>query len=396
VIDFALTDEQAALRDLAHEFAERELRPIAAEWDERDDFPRELVRAAAEVGLTCYGLPAEHGGGGLDAVTSAIVAEELAWGDPGLSAAFGGAALCGAPIALAGTEEQKARWLPRLCSKDGALGAIAFSEPQAGSDLAAIRTRAARDGDGFVLTGEKAYITNGGLAELYVVFATLDPELGAAGITAFVVEGDAPGLRAGKKERKIGMRASHTGSIHLDGVRVGADAVLGGEGGGFPLALQFFVRSRPQIAAAAVGLARAAYEHAGAYAAEREAFGKPIARLQGVGFRLADMGMLVEAARLLTWRACRLLDEGQDAGLAGSWAKAFAADAAMRVSTDAVQVLGAAGLMRDHPVERWMRDAKVLQIVEGTSEVQREIAARYAAHGVLAPPPSRSPSSRRS
>jgi alkylation response protein AidB-like acyl-CoA dehydrogenase len=393
LIGFELTDEQAALRDAAHGFAERELRPIAAEWDARDGFPRELVRAAAELGLTCYGLPAEHGGGGLDAVTCAIVGEELAWGDPGLSASFGGAALCGAPIALAGTEEQKARWLPRLCSREGALGAIAFSEPHAGSDVAAIRTRAVRDGDGYRLTGEKAYITNGGIAELYVVFATLDPELGAAGITAFVVEGDAPGLRAGRKEQKIGLRASHTGSVHLDGVRVETDAVLGGEGGGFPLALRFFERSRPQIAASAVGLARAAYEHAGAYAREREAFGKPIARLQGVGFKLAEMGMLVEASRLLTWRACALLDAGEEAGLAGSWAKAFAADAAMRVATDAVQVLGAAGLMRDHPVERWMRDAKVLQIVEGTSEVQREIAARHVAAGVLAPAPSRSPSS---
>jgi alkylation response protein AidB-like acyl-CoA dehydrogenase len=389
LIGFSLTEEQEGLRDLAHGFAERELRPIAAEWDERDDFPRELVRSAAALGLTCYALPAEHGGGGLDAVTSAIVGEELAWGDPGLSAAFGGAALCGAPIALAGSEEQKARYLPRLCSTEGALGAIALSEPHAGSDLSAIRTRAVRDGDGYVLTGEKAYITNGGIAELYVVFATLDPGLGSAGITAFVVEGDAPGLRAGTKERKIGLRASHTGSLHLDGVRVGADAVLGGEGGGFGLALQFFARSRPQIAATAVGLARAAYEHAGQYAREREAFGRPIARLQGVGFKLADMGMLTSASRLLTWHACRLLDDGLDAGLAGSWAKAFAADAAMRVATDAVQVLGGAGLMRDHPVERWMRDAKVLQIVEGTSEVQREIAARYAAHGVLAPPPSR-------
>jgi alkylation response protein AidB-like acyl-CoA dehydrogenase len=387
VIDLSLSPDQAALRDLAHTFAERELRPIAAEADETGEFPPALVTRAAELGLTAYAIPSEYGGGGLDAVTSAIVAEELAWGDVGIAAALGGAGLCAGPIVIAGTEEQKQRHLTRL-ARPGTLGAVAFSEPGAGSDLAAMRTRARREGDHYVLHGEKAYITNGGVADLYVIFATLDPGQGAAGVTAFIVDAGSPGLLPGARSRPMGLRASHTGSIHLDGVRVPEEDVLGGAGGGFPLALAFFERSRPQVAASAVGVARAAYEHAAGYAREREAFGRPLAALQAVAFMLADMGALVEASRLLVWRACALLDAGLEAGLAGAWAKAFAADAAMRVTTEAVEVLGGAGLMRDHPVERWMRDAKVLQIVEGTSEIQREIAGRHVAAGVLAPPGS--------
>jgi alkylation response protein AidB-like acyl-CoA dehydrogenase len=391
MIDLTLSDEHRELQRLARSFAERELRPIAEACDAANEFPRELLGEAAAIGLASYALPAEHGGGGCDAVTCAIVAEELSWGDAGLAGSINGAQLCAGPIVLGGSDEQRARYLPRLASPQGALGAIAFTEPHAGTDVAAMRTRAVRDGGDYLLTGEKCYITNGGIAELYVVFATVDPEAGAAGITAFVVDGAAPGLTAGQKERKLGLRASHTGSIHLDRVRVPAEDVLGGEGGGFPLAMRFFEWSRPQVAASAVGVARAAYEHAAGYATEREAFGRPLARLQGVSFKLAEMGMLVEAARLLTWRACLLLDEGADAGLAGSWAKAFAADAALRVTSEAVQVLGGAGVMRDHPVERWMRDAKVLQIVEGTSEIQREIAGRYVAAGVIAPGAAASP-----
>jgi alkylation response protein AidB-like acyl-CoA dehydrogenase len=390
VIDFSLTDEQRQLQQLARTFAERELRPIADACDAAESCPPELVARAASIGLVGYALPAAHGGGGCDAVTSAIVAEELSWGDAGLAAAINGAQLCAGPIALAGSEDQRRRHLTRLAAPSGTLGAIAFSEPHAGSDVGAMRTAALPDAGGFRLRGEKCYVTNGGIADLYVVFATLDPAAGYAGITAFVVDGRAPGLRAGRVERKLGLRASHTGSIHLDDVWVGPEDVLGGEGGGFPLAMRFFAWSRPQVAAGAVGVARAAYEYASAYAREREAFGRPLARLQAIAFKLAEMGMLVEAARLLSWRACRQLDDGLDAGLAGSWAKAFAADAALRVTAEAVQVLGGAGVMRDHPVERWMRDAKVLQIVEGTSEIQREIAGRYVAGGITEPEAPRS------
>jgi alkylation response protein AidB-like acyl-CoA dehydrogenase len=278
------------------------------------------------------------------------------------------------PLLAAGTEEQKKRYLRRLASEEGVLAAIAFTEPHAGTDLASMRTTARREGEMYVLNGEKCYVTNGGIAELTVVFAKLEGR-----ITAFVVERDDPGVATGRKEAKLGLRASYTGSLVLDDARIPAERLLGDEGGGWELALEFFRASRPQVAAAAVGLARAAFEYAAAYAREREAFGRPLTAHQGVSFKLADMGMEIEAARLLAWRACEALDRGDDAALLGSYAKAYAGDLAMRVTTDAVQVLGGAGVMRDHPVEKWMRDAKVFQIVEGTSEIQREIAARLIA-----------------
>jgi alkylation response protein AidB-like acyl-CoA dehydrogenase len=371
VIGFQATEEQRELQRLAHEFAERELRPIAREWDEREDFPPELLAKAARAGLTAYAIPAEYGGGGVDAVTSALVAEELSWGCAGLAATLEATMFPVRPLLAAGTEEQKDRYLRRLASEDGVLAAIGFTEPHAGTDLASMRATARRDGDAYVLNGEKCYLTNGGIAELSVVFAKVDDR-----ITAFLVERDDPGVSAGRKEAKLGLRASYTGSLVLEDARLPADRLLGEEGQGWELALDFFRASRPQVAAAAVGLARAAFEHAADYAREREAFGRPLIAQQGVSFKLADMGMELEAARLLVWRACEAVDRGEETGLLGSYAKAYAADVAMRVTTEAVQVLGGAGVMRDHPVEKWMRDAKVFQIVEGTSEIQREIAAR--------------------
>ncbi len=251
-------------------------------------------------------------------------------------------------------------------------GRVSRRDPRRGSDVAGIQATARKDGGSYVLDGEKCYITNGGIAQLTIVFAKLD-----GAVTAFLLEAGDPGVLAGRVEDKIGLRASHTGSIVLDGARIPADRLLGEEGQGFLIAMDFFEHSRPQVAAAAVGLARAAFEHATAYARERVAFGRPIIRKQGISFKLAEMAMAVEASRLLTWRAAAALDEGRDAGLAGSYAKAFAADTAMRVTTDAVQVLGGAGIMRDHPVEKWLRDAKVMQVVEGTSEIQRQIVATY-------------------
>jgi alkylation response protein AidB-like acyl-CoA dehydrogenase len=373
-ISFRLTEEQRELQALAHEFAERELRPIAAEWDARDDSPPDLLPKAARLGLTSYAIPREYGGGGVDAVTAALIAEELSWGCAGLAATITATMFPVRPLLLAGTDVQRDRWLPRLASEDGALAAIAFTEPGAGSDLSAIQAQARRDGDDYVLTGEKCYITNGGIADLTIVFAQA-----AAGMSAFLVEHGDPGVSAGRKEDKLGLRASHTGSIVLDGARLPADRLLGEEGGGLAIALDFFVHSRPQVAAAAVGVARAAFEHATAYARERRAFGNPLLAKQAVAFKLADMGMEIEAARLLVWRACEAVDRGHTdaAGLLGSYAKAFAADAAMRATTDAVQILGGAGIMRDHPVEKWMRDAKVFQIVEGTSEIQRHVITQY-------------------
>jgi alkylation response protein AidB-like acyl-CoA dehydrogenase len=375
-ISFEPTPEQRELQALAHDFAERELRPVAAEWDEREDFPRDLLARAAALGLTSHAIPEEHGGGGVSAVTSSLVAEELSWGCAGLAAPIGATMFPVRPLLRAGTEEQKARWLPRLASDEGCLAAIAFTEPGAGSDVAAIETTARREGDAYVLNGEKCYVTNGGIAELTVVFAKLD-----GAVTAFLVETGDPGVSAGRKEPKLGLRSSYTGSIVFADARIPADRILGEPGEGFAIAMDFFMHSRPQVAASAVGIARAAFELATAYANERKAFGRPLIAKQGVSFKLADMAMQVEASRLLVWRAAAALDAGQDAGLLGSYAKAFAADTAMSVTTDAVQVLGGAGIMRDHPAEKWFRDAKVLQIVEGTSEIQRHVIVQYLRRG---------------
>ncbi|MEO5577360.1 MAG: acyl-CoA dehydrogenase family protein [Gaiellaceae bacterium] len=381
-IGFELSAEQRELRGLAHDFAEKELRPIAREWDEREDCPAELLGKAAALGLTSYAIPAEFGGGGVSAVTSSIITEELSWGCAGLSAPIGATMFPVRPLVRSGTEEQKQRWLKRLASEEGCLAAIAFTEPGAGSDVAAIQATARREGDSYVLNGEKCYITNGGIAELTIVFAKLD-----GAITAFLLEAGDPGVSAGRKEAKLGLRSSYTGSVLLEEARIPAGRLLGEEGEGFAIAMDFFLHSRPQVAAEALGIARAAFEYATDYANERRAFGKPLIAKQGVSFKLADMAMQVEASRLLVWRAAAALDaavdgpaldgHGEDAGLLGSFAKAFAADTAMSVTTDAVQVLGGAGIMRDHPVEKWMRDAKVLQIVEGTSEIQRHVITQY-------------------
>jgi alkylation response protein AidB-like acyl-CoA dehydrogenase len=371
-ISFRLTSEQRELQRLAHEFAEGELRPIAGEWDEREDYPPDLLGKAARVGLTSYAIPATYGGSGTDAVTSALISEELSWGCAGLASTIQATMFPVRPLLRFGTDAQREKYLPQLAREEGALAGIAFTETHAGSDLAAIRAEARREGEAYVLSGEKVYVTNGGIADLTIVFAKL-----AGAITAFLVERGDPGVRAGRKEHKLGLRASYTGSLVLDGARIPLDRLIGEEGQGFQIALDFFQASRPQVAAGAVGVARAAFEHATEYAREREAFGRPILSRQGVGFKLADMAMHVEAARLLVWRACAALDAGEDAGLLGSYAKAFAADVAMAVTTDAVQVLGGAGIMRDHPVEKWMRDAKVFQVVEGTSEIQRQIVVAY-------------------
>jgi alkylation response protein AidB-like acyl-CoA dehydrogenase len=386
-ISFRLTAEQRELKRLAHEFAERELRPIAGEWDEREDFPPDLLAKAAGLGLTSYSIPRKYGGGGVGAVTASLIAEELSWGCAGLAGGILSTMFPVRPLRRFGTEAQRRRYLPWLAAENGTVAAIAFTEPHAGSDVNAIRAEARRDGDEVVLSGEKVYVTNGGIADVTVVFAKLDGAL-----TAFLLEKGDRGVEAGRKERKLGLRASYTGSIVLDGARIPVDRILGAEGKGFLVAMDFFEASRPQVAASAVGLARAALEYATAYAREREAFGKPVIAQQGVSFKLAEIAIEVEAARLLVWRACAAVDEDVDAGLLGSYAKAFAADTAMRATTEAVQVLGGAGAMRDHPVEKWFRDAKVFQIVEGTSEIQRQIVATYLRHGwAERPRPEKSP-----
>jgi acyl-CoA dehydrogenase len=396
-ISFARTDEQRELVAVAHAFAAERLRPAADELQRAVAehglgawaLPDGLLAEAAQAGLTTYALPEPHGMG-LDPVTSAMLMEELTWGDPGLATLLGSVGLFAGGLLAAGDgidPDVRDHWLAKVSDPAGATAAIAFSEPHAGSDLASIRTRAERDGDGWVISGEKTWITGAmpGTAAVLVFARTGAEDSGAGGISAFVVPGDAQGVTYRKLDL-LGLRTSYTGSMFLDAVRVPADHVVGGVDGGFVTAMRFFAHSRPQVAASALGIARAAFEHAVAYANEREAFGKPIMRNQGVSFLLADMGMRIEAARALVWRACDAAARGEDVGLVGSYAKAFASDVAMQVTTDAVQVLGGAGLSSDHPVERWMRDAKVLQIVEGTNQVQRLIASRYYAQGAVAVP----------
>ncbi|HSJ58557.1 MAG TPA: acyl-CoA dehydrogenase family protein [Anaerolineae bacterium] len=384
MIGFHLTEEQEQMRQLARRFATNEIRPVAAEYDQREETPWELLQQAAQIGLLSYNYPEVYGGGGVDSVlTSCLVAEELSWGCLGVATAILGCGLAAVPILIAGTEAQKARYLPWFCDdRQVHAGAFALTEPDAGSDVAALRTTAVRDGDCYVLNGQKRFITLGGVAGLYALFATVDPRLGHMGITAFIVEADRPGVSAGRKELKMGMRASHTGDVILENVRVPVENRLGEEGQGFFLAMKAFEHTRPVVAACAVGLARAAYEYAGEYAAQRVQFGKPILAKQAVRFLLADMATEIEAARLLTWRAACLADEGRPCNVPASMAKRFAADMAMRVTTDAVQVLGGYGYMREYPVEKWMRDAKVLQIVEGTSQIQRVVISQMLAMGM--------------
>ena len=386
MIDFKLTDEQEQMRQLAHRFAEREIRPIAAEYDERDEMPWPVIQKAAEVGLTSYQYPEEYGGGGVSSiVTACIVTEELAWGCLGIATAIVGAGLAAVPIVLAGNDEQKARYIPWFCCDSGekvSLGAFALTEPEAGSDAGAIRTTAVRQGDHYVLNGQKRFITHGGVADLYAIFATVDPGQGHHGITVFIVEKGMPGLSAGKKEDKMGMRACHTGDVILEDVKVPVENRLGEEGEGFYIAMKSFEHTRPVVAACAVGVARAAYEYAFQYAQQRVQFGKPIIAKQAVRFMLADMATEIDAARLLTWRAAWRADQGLPCNVQASMAKAFAADMAMRTTTDAVQILGGYGYMREYPVEKWMRDAKILQIVEGTSQIQKVVISQMLAMGM--------------
>ena len=378
MIGFALTPDQEALRSMAHHFAEEEIRPVAAAFDETEEVPWDVVRRAAEIGIPAYTLPERHGGGGFgDVFSRCLVDEELYWGCAGVATLLGGTVLAATPIMLAGTEDQQAQFLPRFCSTDEVcLGAFALTEPGAGSDPSAISTRARREGDSYVLDGAKCFVTNGGIAGVYVVFASTDSELGLDGLTAFIVDADTAGITAGKKERKMGIRASQTTMVHFDEVHVPAANRLGAEGEGFRIAMRTLDHTRSHVASGAVGIARAAFELATNYAVERRQFGRPISAFQGVSFPLADMATGIDAARLLAWRAAWLADAGQPCTMETAMAKSMAADVAMQVTTDAVQVLGGYGYCRDYPAEKWMRDAKIMQIFEGTAQVQRVIIAR--------------------
>ncbi len=378
MIGFDLTDEQREFRDLAHKFAEKSIRPIASEADEKEEVPWDVINKAHQAGLITVAMPEKYGGGGVESIlTKAIIDEEIFWGCAGIGTLIGGVNLCATPILLAGTEEQKGKYITRFCDPSKVtLGAYALTEPAAGSDVASMSTYARREGNKYILNGGKTFITNAGLADVYVVFATIDPARGTDGITAFIVEKDWPGVRPGRKEKKMGIRASHTAGITFDSVEVPIENRLGQEGEGFKIAMQTFDITRSHIAAGAIGIARAAYEYALNYSHDRVQFGKPIGSFQAIAFMLADMAMQIDAARLMMWRAAWLYDEGKSCTTEASMAKAFAADVAMKVTTDAVQVLGGYGYIREYPVEKWMRDAKIMQIYEGTAQIQRLVISR--------------------
>lgn len=353
---------------------------MAAEFDEREEIPWPVVRTAHELGLINLEVPEEYGGQGLDHLTGAIITEEIGAACAGIGTTLAANSLALTPILLAATAEQKHAFLTPFCAEPR-LAAFGLTEPGAGSDVAGIATSAVRDGDTYVLNGTKCFITNGGAASLYVVFATTDNTRGHKGLSALVVPGDAPGVSAGKKEKKLGIRSSETRELILDGVRVPAFNRLGEEGDGFKIAMQTLDVSRVTVAATAVGVARAALDAARDYAQRRLQFGRPIAANQAVQFMLADMATAVETARLLVWKAAWALDQGRPGTLEGAMAKYYAGDVAMKVTTDAVQVFGGYGYMRDYPVEKYMRDAKIMQIYEGTNQIQRLVVAREILKG---------------
>src|SRR5882724_9486173 len=374
-VSFALTDEQKALRELAREFAEKEIRPKEADYDEHMRHPADVIAKAHELGLMNLHVPEEYGGLGLGCFDGMLVGEELYWGCSGMGTSISANGLGSGPVIIAGSEEQKATWLRPLI-EEPILCSFGLSEPGAGSDVASLKTTAVRKGAEYVLNGSKTFITNAGYAAWTVVFAKTDPAKGHRGISAFIVPMDTPGVTIEQHLDKMGQRATDTSAFALQDVVIPAANRLGEEGQGFKIAMQTLNFTRPGTAIGAVGVAQAAYELAVAYAKERVTFEVPIAMHQGVSFMIADMATEIEAARLLTWQAAWMLDQGERATLYSSFAKRFAADTAMKVTTDAVQVFGGYGYMKEYPVEKLMRDAKLYQIYEGTSQIQRLVIAR--------------------
>jgi acyl-CoA dehydrogenase len=374
-MQFALDDELLALQDTARRFADEEVMPVAAEYDQSGEFPRHIIEKAWELGLSTTCIPQEQGGLGLSIEGTCVLTEEIARGCAGIATSVMCNDLGLTPILVGGSQEQKEEWLTP-CAESFKLISFCLSESGAGSDVAGMQLRAEKDGDAYLLNGTKAWITNGGEADLYTVFATLDRSSRHKDICAFVVERNTPGLEPGKKEDKLGQRASDTRVVHFDDVRVPARQRLGEEGQGFRIAMETLDRTRPMIGALAVGIARRALEESLAYAKERRAFGSPIGEFQAVQFMLADMAKDIEASRLLTFQCAWMIDNGMRASKQSSMAKCFATDAAMKATVDAVQIFGGNGYTKEYPVEKLMRDAKLMQIYEGTNQIQRMVIAR--------------------
>jgi acyl-CoA dehydrogenase len=374
MVDFTLTDEQRSLREMAHDFAEKEIRPVAWEYDKEGTWPAEIFEKAHALGLMNNHVPEEYGGPGLGYLDGCLIEEELSWGCSGITTSLGANGLASAPIQLGGSEEVKKEIFEEMTA-EVKYASFCLTEPDAGSDVSGMRTRAVKQGDKYVLNGSKCFITNGGYADFFTVYAKTDPDAGHRGISAFVVRKDDT-ITVDKKEDKMGQRASNTATITFNDTEVHEKYMLGEENKGFKLAMMTLDRTRPGVAAMATGIARAAFEFATEYSKERVQFGVPIAMHQAIQFMIADMATKVHLSRLATWNSAVLLDQGRRNTLESSHAKRFAADTAMEVATDAVQVYGGYGFIKEYPVEKLMRDAKIMQLYEGTSQIQRLVIAR--------------------
>ena len=379
-MDFTLTKEQEALQQKARDFAINEVLPVASKYDESEEFPMPVIKKAWEEGLLNLAIPKQYGGPGYGLVEACIVVEEISSACPGMATSIFDNNLGAEPIIIGGNEEQKTRILGEL-TNEFKLIAFATSEPTMGSDVAGMKCKAEKDGDEYILNGAKFWITNGGFADYITVFATVDPEKKHKGIAAFIVDTKAEGVKLGKHIPKLGQRASNTVAVSLKNVKIPKENILAKPGRGFVVAMQTFAHTRPAIGAFAVGCARSAMEYSIDYAQKREVFGRPISNYQVIAAKIADMYKDVEAARLLTYKAAWEADQGFDNNVSSAVAKAFASDVAMRVTTEAIQVYGGYGYLRTYPVEKLFRDAKLYQIYEGTSEIQRIVISRFALKG---------------
>ncbi len=374
-MDFRYTEEQEMIRSMARDFSDNEIAPFAGQWDKDNKSPEDTIKKMFDLGLLTIGIPVEYGGAGLDHVAQNLVVEEIAHGDAGLATSLTGSTLLGPdPVIIAATHEQKKWWYG--LQNEGVMSGFCLTEPGAGSDAASLATKCVRDGDNYILTGSKQFVTNGGIAGLYSVFATIDRKLGHKGMCAFMVDRNSPGITIGPKEDKLGIRSCNTTSVSFDEVRVPAANLLGAEGDGFRIAMKTLDLSRACVAAMSVGIAQAAMEASIQYAKERVQFGKPISTLQAIQFMLADMAQYIRAARLLYLEASSNQDSGLPFTAIASLSKCFAGDMVMKVATDAVQIFGGYGYIKDYPVEKYFRDAKIMQIFEGTAQVQRLVIAK--------------------
>jgi alkylation response protein AidB-like acyl-CoA dehydrogenase len=371
---FELTDEQLSIRSLAREFTNDVIVPLATKYDEEECFPLAIMEQLRKCGLVNLAIPENYGGAGIDKISHALIVEEIARGCAGVATSLEANSLASYPILIGGSEELKQKYLTRL-TKEGKYASFALTEPDAGSDAANLSTTARKVGDEYILDGEKCFITNASYADFYVVLAR-QPDLEGPNFTALVVDRDSSGVSVGKKEKKMGLRASDTASVIFHEVRVPVSNRIGNEGEGFKIFMKALSHARPMVGAQAVGIAQGAYEAALAYAKERKQFGKHIAQFQAIQFMLADMAMNIEASRLLVHKAVYLLQQGKPSIAHASFAKCFAADTAMKVAVDAVQIFGGYGYIREYPVEKYLRDAKIMQIYEGTNQIQRIVIAK--------------------